>query len=272
MPRRGASIDPDRKGNEAVERFTAVTREVSPAFERCELTHLARTPLSVDLARAQHREYERCLEQLGGSVVRLEPAPNAPDSVFVEDTAVVFDECAVITRPGAVTRRGEVTAVEELLRRYRPVWRMEAPATLDGGDVLRVGSRVFVGLSSRTNANGVQQLRELLAPHGYRVHGVSVHGCLHLKSAVTALSGHLLLINRSWTSASAFSDLELLDVDASEPFAANALPIGDTILYAAAFPRTRERIEARGFQMRAVELSELAKAEGAVTCCSLILR
>ncbi|HEY5218352.1 MAG TPA: N(G),N(G)-dimethylarginine dimethylaminohydrolase [Gemmatimonadaceae bacterium] len=248
----------------------ALTREVSDAIVRCELTHRERTPINVSLARTQHSAYEDALRAAGCAVLHVEPAHDLPDAVFVEDSALVFDEIAVMTRPGAESRRPELGAVELALSRFRTMTRIGAPGTLDGGDVLTVGRRVFVGQSSRSNKAGIRQLQTIVAPLGYTAEGVPVHGCLHLKSAVTALGDNTLLINRAWTSAGAFRDFDLLDVHPFEPFAANVLRVGAELIYPAEFPRTLERLERRGLSPRTVPAGELAKAEGGVTCCSLV--
>ena len=249
----------------------ALTREVGPALARCELTHVAREPIDVDRARAQHLAYEDVLRSLGCEVRRLPPEPEMPDAVFVEDTAVVFDELAVITRPGAASRRGEVRSVAAALASYRTLHVLEEPATLDGGDVLVVGRSVFVGLSTRTNEDGVAQLAAVLAPHGYSVSALPVRSCLHLKSAVTRVGPATVLLNPDWADASAFPAFERIEVDPAEPWAANALAVGRSVLHPVTFPRTRERLVRAGLDVRGVDLSELAKAEGAVTCCSLVL-
>jgi dimethylargininase len=248
----------------------ALTREVSPAILRCELTHLQRTPIDLERARAQHDAYEEALRAAGCEVQRLPPAPDLPDAVFVEDTAIVLDELAVIARPGASSRRSETESVAAALTPHRALGSIDAPGTLDGGDVLRVGRKIFVGRSSRSNSAGIAQLTRLCAPHGYQVRAVEVTGCLHLKSAVTGVSEKALLINRRWIDAAAFGGYELIDVDPDEPGAANVLRIGGTLIYPAAYPRTARRLERHG-RLAMVELSELAKCEGAVTCCSLIL-
>jgi dimethylargininase len=250
----------------------ALTREVSPGLGDCELTHLARVPIDVDLARAQHRSYEQALRDAGCSVEHLDASPDMPDSVFVEDIAVVFDELAIVTRPGAASRRAETAAVASALARYRSVQMIQAPGTVDGGDVLVAGRRVFVGRSTRTNDAAVEQMRQMLTPFGYTVCGVEVTGCLHLKSAVTALGGDLLLANPDWIDRAAFAGFELVEVDPLEPMAANALRVDDRVIYPTAFPRTAERIARRGLRLELIDASELAKAEGAVTCCSLIIR
>jgi len=249
----------------------AVTRAVSPAIDRCQLAFRPREPIDAALARRQHEAYEQALRDAGCAVVRLPADDDLPDSVFVEDTAVVVDELAVIARSGAESRRGEVAAVAELLARYRRLVRIEAPGTLDGGDVLVAGRRVFVGESRRTNAAGIAQLARWLVPLGYRVRAVPVARCLHLKSAVTPLADDALLINPDWADPELFRPLALVEVHPAEPEAANVLRVGGRVLCSAACPRTRARIEARGFEVAEVDVSELAKAEGAVTCCSLIV-
>lgn len=258
--------------NPATPRWIALTREVSPTITECELTHLARTTIRVDVARAQHRGYERLLTSLGCELRRVEPAPSHPDAVFIEDTAVVLDEMAVITRPGAKSRRGEVAAVAAALSTLRPVVRMTAPATLDGGDVLVLGRDVFVGQTARTGDAGIAQLRSHIEPLGYTVWPVPVTDCLHLKSAVTALDDETVLLNPAWVSPAVFARYRVIPVAPDEPTGANVLRIGDALVYDAAHPHTRERIEREGYTLHTVDASELAKAEGAVTCCSLIVR
>jgi dimethylargininase len=248
----------------------AITREVSPAIANCELTHLEREPIDAACASAQHQEYESCLEQLGCQVQRLPVEPTLPDSVFVEDAAIVVEEIAVITRPGAASRRPEVVSVALALEAYRQLGFIESPGTLDGGDVLRLGKKLFVGLTQRTNQAGIQQLATLLAPFGYEVRAVPIADCLHLKTAVTQVSDDTLLINQDWIDASMFTGWKLIDVDAAEPFAANALLIGGAVIYPTSFPATRAKLERHKINVLPVDVSELGKAEGGVTCCSLI--
>jgi dimethylargininase len=248
----------------------ALTRAVAPSIARCELTHLARTPIDVALAVRQHDRYEAALREAGCSVARVRPEPDLPDSVFIEDTAVVLDELAVVTRPGAASRRRETESTAEALRGYRRIVSIEDPGTLDGGDVLVAGKVVYVGLGSRSNADGLRQFERHLAPFGYRVRGVEVVGCLHLKSAATLVSAWSVLINPACVGPRVFEPLEPLVVDPEEPSAANALLVGSQIIYSPAYPRTLGRLEQRGLRVVAVDLGELAKAEGALTCCSLV--
>jgi dimethylargininase len=248
----------------------ALTREVSPSIARCELSYVPRTEISLDRARAQHLAYEQALVELGCDVVSLPAEASLPDSVFVEDTALVLNEIAVILRPGAEARQPETPSVAKILAEHRDLAVIGAPGTVDGGDVLHVGRTIYVGSSRRTNAVGIAQVASAVEPFGYRVQPVAVNGCLHLKSAVTPVEPQTLLMNREWVDAGAFEGLHWIDVSPDEPLAANALLIGDTVVYPASYGRTRARLEERGITVRVVDVSELQKAEGGVTCCSLI--
>jgi dimethylargininase len=250
----------------------AITREISPRFDECEITHIERTPIDLDLARAQHRAYGKALQELGCKLIELPAEENLPDSVFVEDTALILPEVAVITRPGADSRKPETESIIRALAPLIDLVHVSEPATVDGGDVLVLGKRIFVGLSTRSNRESIDQLNEMLDGYGYTVTGVALHNCLHLKSAVTHVDDNTLLINKKWVDASHFDDFALIEVDPSEPSAANCLPIGESIIFPTAFPKTRAKLEARGYKIAPVEVSELAKAEGAVTCCSLIIK
>ena len=256
---------------DSIDVIVALTRAVPRTLDRCELTHLARTPIDVRTASAQHAQYEELLRALGCHVERIEAADDLPESVFVEDTAVVLDEVAVITRPGAASRREETAAVERTLSRYRSIRRLTDPATMDGGDVLRVGRRIYVGISSRTNEEGARQLAAAATPFGYTVESVRVSGCLHLKSAITAVNDGTVLCNPAWLNPRAFTGCEAITVDPAEPHAGNVLRIGRSLVAARAYPRTADSLRVRGFDVHLVDASELAKAEAGVTCCSLIV-
>lgn len=249
--------------------LVAVTREVSPGIGRCELTHLDRTPIDYGLARAQHRAYEDRLSERGFVLVRLPADPQLPDSVFVEDTCVVFDELAVLAHSGAASRREEVGPIAQVLRRFRELHSIEPPGTLDGGDVLTLGRTVYVGVSGRTNQAGVEQLRTILAPLGYSVRPVEVTGCLHLKSAVSQIAEKTLLLNPTWVDRAIFAGWEVIEVDPEEPFAANAVLLNEVVIHPATFSKTQGRLAERGVRVERVDISELAKAEGGVTCCSV---
>ncbi len=249
----------------------AITRDVSPRFNECEITHIDRSPIDVEVARAQHHEYVMALAALGCQVVELPAEADLPDSVFVEDTAFILPEVAVITRPGADSRKPETESIIRALSPHIPLVHVTEPASVDGGDVLVLGKNIYIGLSTRSNMEAVEQLQGLLDNYGYKVIAVNMHDCLHLKTAVTRVDDKTLLINKSWVDLHHFENFDLIEVDASEPFAANCLPVNGEIIYPTAFPRTRAKLEARGYKIRPVTVDELAKAEGAVTCCSLIL-
>jgi dimethylargininase len=249
----------------------AIVREVSPNIHLCELTHLERQPIDYLRACQQHTEYQIALRQLGLDVLALPAETDLPDSVFVEDTAIVLDEVAVITRPGARSRRAETEKIAPVLARYRELIYLQEPAVLDGGDVLRVGKVLFVGLTTRTNQAALDQLEKFLTPLGYQIEAVQVNGALHLKTAVTQVSKNMLLVNRQKIELSPFAGFELIHVDPGEPMAGNALLIDQQVIYPAGFVRTRTRLEAAGVAVLPVPADELGKAEGGVTCCSLIL-
>jgi dimethylargininase len=250
----------------------AITRPVSQAIERCELTNLERVPIDLRLAIAQHHVYEETLLSLGVEVLSLPEEPDLPDAVFVEDVAVVLDECAILTRPGADSRKPETKSVARALAPYRTLHTIQAPGTVDGGDVLKVGKRIWVGLSTRSNPSAIEQMQAFVKPYGYIVMGVPVSGCLHLKSAVTQVAEDSLLINPEWVDRVNFPGMQFIDVDPSEPYAANVLLVGEEVIYQPAYPKTCLRLEAAGIHPILVDQSELAKAEGALTCCSLIFK
>jgi dimethylargininase len=250
----------------------AIMREVSPSINECQLTFLRREPIDVARAMEQHRLY-RIRLQVSGWDVKMLPADAAlPDSVFIEDTAVVLPEAVIMTRPGAESRRGELAAVAESLRPLRTVASMEGPGTLDGGDVLLIGKRLYAGLSTRTNQEGIDELSRLTQPHGYEVTPVPVSQSLHLKSAVTAVGPHAVLLNPDWIDAELFTGLRTISIHSMEPFSANVLALDDVVLVSTQHPRTRERLEKSGVKTDVIDVSELAKAEGALTCCSLLVR
>jgi dimethylargininase len=248
----------------------AITRGVSAAMAACELTHLERQSIGLDRARAQHRAYEAALGRAGCRVESLPALDDLPDSVFVEDVAIVLDEIAIVTRPGATSRRPETGHIAPVLANYRRVTFIREPGTLDGGDVLRLGRRIFAGLSGRSDEPGIEQLRAVVWPYGYTVTAVPVSGCLHLKSAVTEAAPGVVLTNPGWVDAAAFGNVRVIEVDPGEPYAANGLLVGGRLIYPASFPRTRQRLDSPGILVETVDVSELQKAEGAVTCCSLV--
>src|ERR1700682_4699948 len=250
--------------------LTAITRAVSPAIIRCEISFIDRKPIDLAIAQDQHRIYQTLLKKLGARVLSLPAEPALPDSMFVEDPAIVLDELAVILPLGTSSRRPEASSLANALSSFRKLSYVTLPGTLEGGDVLRIGRKLFVGLTRRSNTEGIRQFAAILAPHNYEVIAVPVTGCLHLKSAVTYLGRNTLLANRAWFNTTPLAGHEWIDVDPAEPHAANALALADTIIFPASFPRTCARIEGRGFHVTSIDISELQKAESGLTCSSLL--
>jgi len=239
-------------------------------MQRCERTYVEEEPIDGALALAQHRGYEDALRRCGAHVIRLPGSSRLPDCVFIEDTAIVVDETAVMMSMGAQSRRGEVSEVEDALRAFRPIAHVAFPATIDGGDVVRSGRELFAGLSRRTNPAGVDALRAVLAPFGYSVTGVPVLHCLHLKSACSALPDGRMLVNQNLIDASPLRRHGLIQVPPAEQLAADVLVIGERIIVSDAFPETIDLLASLGSEILPVSVSEFAKAEGGVTCLSLV--
>ena len=250
--------------------LSALTRGVSPSIGACKLTFMEREQVDVAVATRQHEAYTECLKKMGVQVTSLELLSEAPDAVFIQDTAVVVEEVAVVAAMGAACRADEVESVAEVLSSHRPLRRLSPPATLEGGDVVRIGRTLYVGVSGRTNREGITQLSDILAPYDYQVRPVGVRGCLHLSTGCSYLGRGLMLLNPVWVDAAPFGEFEILEVPETESWAANTIAVGDTVLMASAFERTCALVENQGFKVVATDISELQKAEGALTCMSLM--
>lgn len=251
--------------------LTVITRTPSSSIVNCELTYLDRAPIQFDLAQHQHDAYCQIIRDCGAEVVTLPAMDDFPDSVFVEDNAIIFDELAVLTLPGALSRRGEIARIAPEISKYRAVKSFTFPVTIEGGDVLKNGKKVYVGQSTRTNAAGLKALQGLLEPYGYTVIGVSVHGCLHLKTGCTFITPETMLINSEWVDTEVFKPYHQLEVDHSEIWSANALTINGTTLMTKNSPRTIEKVDRLGCPVVAVDISEFEKAEAGLTCMSLVI-
>ena len=249
----------------------AFVREVSPALGSCELSFVERQPIDMALARSQHAAYCDALRRAGLRVEFMDPAPDCPDGVFVEDAAIVLDSVIVITRPGAASRRDEILTAASALAPQRPLSFIREPGTLDGGDVMRAGRDLFVGITARTNRDGFAQLAEIATRAGYRATAVPVTGCLHLKTGVTALDDETLVINRQNVDAGIFKGWKLIDAAPGEASGADVLNANGTIFVAASAPATRELIARAGYRTEAVDVSEFEKAEAGVTCLSVLV-
>jgi len=249
----------------------ALTHIISPNIARCELSFIERIPIDYDLAVQQHEACCALLRECGLRVIELTVNSSYPDSTFIEDTAVVVEEIAVMARMGAKSRRGEVPGIESVLATYRKIDHIRPPATLEGGDMLRAGGKVFVGITPRTNVAGVSSLTAILEPFGYRVIPVTVRGCLHLKSACTLIDAETILMNPHWIDPRPFKGFRVITVPEAEPWAANALLIDTWVAVHAGFRRTIERLHDLGFQVKRVDISELLKAEAGMTCSSILM-
>lgn len=248
---------------------TALLREVSPRLAEVELTFLDRLPMDLEVARDQHEAYRQLLTDLGLEIVLVPPAPELPDAVFVEDAVVVVEHLAILTRPGAPSRRPEVADVRGVVEHLGlEVATIEAPATLDGGDVLQMQDTVYVGLSSRTNEAALEQLTALVSPLGRRVVGVTVTGALHLRSVAAATPDGTVLAVSDCIDVAAF---DATVEEAPERSGANLLLVGETVVVSASAPATAARLADRGFAVVTCDISELEKAEAGLTCMSVLI-
>jgi dimethylargininase len=245
----------------------ALTRAVSPRIAECELTHLERVPIDSAKAVAQHSAYEQALADAGFEIIRLPELADDPDAVFVEDTALLLGEHAVITRPGVASRANETDSTAAGLRGHFEIHRIQS-GHVDGGDVLRIGKRLYVGTSTRTDLEGIAALVELVRPLGYEVVEARTGACLHLKTGTTYAGDGALLYDPATIDPAQFADVEPLAVE--EPAAANCVRAGGRIILPAGNPRTADLLRGRGFDVVEVDVSELQKAEAGVTCMSLI--
>lgn len=251
-------------------RLLGVTHEPSPNMQDYERSYVGDQSIDLAVAREQHAAYREALRECGADVVVLDTNRTMADCVFVEDTAIVLDEVAVMMSPGAVSRRGEPAGIEPTLRAHRAIERLSLPATMDGGDVVVAGRAIYVGASARTNARGIADLRALLRPYGYSVTGIPVHGCLHLKTACSALPDGRFLVNADWIDVAPLPPDRLLQVPRNEPWSGDVLVIGERIIASDAFPETIALLRDQGWTVIPVSVSEFAKAEGGVTCLSLV--
>ncbi|HEX4924301.1 MAG TPA: arginine deiminase family protein [Bdellovibrionales bacterium] len=249
----------------------AILRPPDTSLSQCELSFIERAPIDFERALAEHSAYAAALERNGVRVTMLPRLEGAPDSVFIEDTAVFLKECAILARPGAASREAETASVRPRLAAARAtVYEIEAPGRLDGGDVLMTDSNVYVGISSRTNAEGFEQFARIAVRYGYRPLAIEVRGCLHLKTGLTYLGDGTYLNQPAWVDPSAVGARRVIEVADGEPFGANTLRLAGRLLYPAEHPRTAARLRAAGYEVVTTPLRELAKAEAGVTCLSLL--
>jgi len=247
----------------------ALMREVSRNISQCEITTVSRKPIDPVEAMAEHENYQKVLSSLGYKVHLIDADDDLPDSVFIEDAALVLPETAIITNPGAASRREEGKAVAEALYAYRELAYIGDTGTLEGGDVLRIGKTLYVGRSSRTSTVGIMLLREIVEPLGYTVTSVPFSRCLHLRAAVSKVAPNTLLINPEWVDPAVLPDMDILEVDPSEPYAANALMVNQDLVCSVSYPKTTAMLKDRGISVTSIDISELTKAEGNISCCCI---
>lgn len=252
--------------------FKAITRGVSSKMESCELTYRSRENIDLNKAVVQLEEYGELLRSWDVDLVMMPASNSYPDCCFVQDTAVVLDEICVIASMGALSRQGEVSEIERLVSPWRRIRRIIPPATLDGGDVVQIGRLLFVGLSTRTNARGIAALDRLVEPFGYTVVPVRVHGGLHLTTGCGVINDETVLLNPHWLDAHAFRGLRQLHVPESEPWAANTIRVDNAVCLEDGAPRTLELVQPFAKRIATLDISEFRKAEGSLSCLSLIFR
>ena len=250
--------------------LTALTHEPSANLANCELTFVKQEKISNFKAQKQHLAYCEKLRNLGVNVITLLENAHLPDSVFVEDTAIVLDEIAIITAMGAKSREQEIDLISNKLSEFRPLAQIDSPATIEGGDILKIGKKIFVGHSTRTNKSGIKALGKIVADYDYEVIEVKVTGCLHLKTACATLDDSTVLINSDWVDRNVFNEFEQIEVPTEEPFAANILRVGETICMHEGFEKTKRIVENRAYQVETIDISEFLKAEAGLTCMSII--
>jgi dimethylargininase len=246
----------------------ALVRGVPDSFDRC-IKPSTNQPIDINRARVQHRAYREALSHLGYTLLVLPPDDHYPDCPFVEDTAVVIKNRVLITFPGAPSRQGEAAASKKALQHFLKVDSMEPPATLDGGDVLQIGNKIFVGHSSRTNKKGIETLTRW-AGADYNVISVPLGEGLHLKSSVNYLGKGIVIVSGGGFDSAVFSDYDVVSVQGGEAARLSFLPLGETVLLPSDCPETRSVFESRGFNTIPLDISEIRKAQAGFTCMSVL--
>jgi dimethylargininase len=252
--------------------FKAITRGVSRKLGACELTYRTREAIDHEKAATQHERYCELLRGWDVHMLTIPGSDSYPDCCFVQDTAVVLDEVCIIASMGAPKRRGEISEVERVASQFRRLRHLFLPATLDGGDVVQFGKRLFVGCSSRTNGRGIEALRRIVEPLGYVVVPVSVSGGLHLTTGCGVVNDETVLLNPRWLDASSFKGLRQLHVPEEEPWAANTIRVDTAVCLEEGAPRTIDLVRPYAGTIETVDISEFRKAEGSLSCLSIIFR
>jgi len=246
----------------------AIVRPVPDSYDRCVRTNVEK--IDVTLAKRQHAEYCNALQKLGLKLIWIEGDNALPDSCFVEDTAIIIEEKAIICNIKIKSRVKEVIEVARVLEKFKETYSIKPPATIDGGDVLKIEDKIFVGLSTRTNLHAVHQLEKIVENNKLKIVPVRLHNVLHLKSACTYLGNNCVILSKGHFDTDILRDYRKVMVPRGEEYAADCLAINGTILMAKGYPKTKKLIEQKGFVVKELEMSEFRKGEGALTCLSII--
>ena len=249
----------------------AIVREVPDSFQKCLTSFHTKVQIDVALAKHQHQQYCATLASLGLKLIRTEADDTLPDGCFTEDTAIVVDDFAILTIPGAPGRIPETIEIEKILSPLKTIVHITKPGTIDGGDVLKIGKKIFIGNSARTNEEGIRQVATVVYPEGYQVIPVKIQNTLHLKSVCTYLGKGCILLAEDYLDETFFLEYEMIIVPKDEEYCANCLVVSGNVLIPKGFPKTKGLIERKGFPVVELDMSEIEKAEGALTCLSVIL-
>lgn len=248
----------------------AIVREIANTYNNCVVTFSDTPLIDVSLAKQQHNNYCNVLSQVGVDITKLEADDNLPDCCFVEDTAIIIEDIAIITYLGTESRVNETYEIEKSLKNYKKIYHINLPGTIEGGDVLKIDKKIYVGISQRTNIEGINQLALIVKDKGYEVIGVNIWDTLHLKSACTYLGNNVVIFSQGHFDESIFSSYDTIIVPKEEEYCANTLTINGQVLIPKGFPITKGLITIKGFSVIELEMTEIQKAEGALTCLSLL--
>ena len=246
----------------------AIVRPVPNSYDHCVRTNVEK--IDVALAKKQHAEYCKALENLGLKLIWVKGDDTLPDSCFVEDTAIIIGEKAIICNMKVKSRAREVIEVAKVLEKLKEIYYIKPPVTIDGGDALKIENKIFVGISERTNMQAVHQLKKILNNSDVEVVPVKVKNVLHLKSACTYLGNNYVILSKGHFDVNILQGYEKILVPKGEAYAADCLAIDGTVLMAKGYPKTKKMIEAAGFSVKEMEISEFRKGEGALTCLSIL--
>lgn len=248
----------------------AIVRGVPNSYDRCIRPCDFENTINIELAKAQHAQYCDILEQLGLTLIRIDPDDRFPDCCFVEDTAIVIGDKAVIAIMAPKSRRGEEIEVKSTLSKYKDIYEINPPGIIDGGDALRINEKIYIGLSGRTNQFAIQQMGTFISDWGYQIVPVKIKHILHLKSACTYIGNDYVVISHGYFDEKIFSEYHKIIAPEKEAYSANCLSVNGKVLIQKGYPNTKKLIEREGFETMEIEISEFRKGGGSLTCLSII--